>query len=423
MTTIIDRRLNPRDKNAMNRQRFIARNKKQIKDSIRDIMKDSNIGDIDKVVKRIKVKGTDEPVFQQNPKSGNRKYILPGNDEFVTNDKLRKPSNESEGMGRKAGAGPDGEDEFEFLLSYDEFMSFIFDEFELPDFVKKQLKDTKSLQLKRAGYKAFGNPAQLDLIRSAKNALGRRIGLQRPSNDYIEQLEAQLEYDKERGVSKDILAYLEEQIEEAKRKQILIPWIDPFDVRYRNYQQVPMPVTKAVMFCLMDISASMQEREKEICKKFFLLLNLFLKRKYEKVDVVFVAHTTIAEEVSEHEFFYSKTTGGTLVSSALELTKKIIKERYNPTDWNIYVAQGSDGDNIEQDNQLCIELLQELLVYAQYYAYIEVTPPHSPMYRSSLWRVYEEVTGKNKKLQAQGVNDTKEVWRVFAELFAKNKKD
>ena len=108
------------------------------------------------------------------------------------------------------------------------------------------------------------------------------------------------------------------------------------------------------MFCLMDVSGSMDEERKDIAKRFFILLYLFLTRNYERIEVVFIRHHTIAKEVDEDEFFHSRESGGTVVSSALKLMQEIIRERYPLTEWNIYAAQASDGDNWDDDSSSAI---------------------------------------------------------------------
>lgn len=431
MTTFIDRRLNPRDKSVKNRQRFMERNRRQIKDSIKKIIEKSNVADIGKTKANIRVRGTSEPTFSPEADTGNKKYVLPGNKKFVVGDKQRKEESGSGGRGNKGSPDGEGEDDFEFLLTHDEYLDHLFEEFELPDLVKKKLKETKQMEFHRAGHKSFGTPAQLDLIRSARNGLGRRIGLKRPKNEEIEELEKQIEITKEmieKGLlftkeGDDKIKLLEDQIEEMRRRQVAIPWLDPFDVRYRNYVPTPKPVTQAVMFCVMDISGSMGEHEKDLAKRFFILLHLFLQNKYEKVDIVFISHHVRAKEVDEHEFFYSKESGGTIVSSALELTKDIIKDRYNPEDWNIYVAQASDGDNFLGDKEDVEHCMEYLLPLVQYFAYIETTSVHtfSSGMVTDIWQTYKPMSEADPKLNIKKVFEKNQIWKVFAELFAKEK--
>src|SRR5256885_5933521 len=138
-----------------------------------------------------------------------------------------------------------------------------------------------------------------------------------------------------------------------------VAFLDPIDLRFRNRTRVPAPISQAVMFCVMDVSGSMDQDRKDLAKRFFILLYLFLTRHYEKIDIVFIRHHTQAAEVSEDEFFHSQESGGTVVSSALVLLDQIIRARYPSGDWNIYVAQASDGDNFGDDGSNCRNLLVE----------------------------------------------------------------
>ena len=156
-----------------------------------------------------------------------------------------------------------------------------------------------------------------------------------------------------------------------------------------------VPRAKAVMFCLMDVSASMGEREKELAKRFFILLHLFLKRKYERVDIVFIRHTHEAAEVDEQEFFYGRETGGTVVSSALKEMMRDSRERYPVADWNIYCAQASDGDNSGSDSRECVALLHA------------VDPAARPVLR-----LYRDRRRRMGRLDHSG----KELWRAYAGL-------
>ena len=419
MSTIIDRRLNPRDKTIKNRQKFIERSREQIKKSVKDAIDSGNIADIENGKARIRVKGISEPEFTIDPKSGNKKYVLPGNKEHIVGDKQDKEK-DGQGQGGTAGGRGLSEDEFEFVLSQDEFLDFIFDDLELPDLVKKQMKDVTKVQLKRAGYTNNGNPSQLDVVRSLKNSLGRRIGLHRPTNEEIEELQRQLE----QASDPKVIAELEEQLAELKRKQIAIPWLDPFDVRYRNFVPHPQPMTKAVMFCVMDVSGSMGQREKDLAKRFFFFLHMFLHRKYEKVEIVFIRHHEEASEVDEDTFFHSRESGGTVVSTALELTKKIIDQRYNINDWNIYIAQSSDGDNIEYDVGACHAALNSILPLVQYFAYLEVQHNYGgfdQLVASEVWKLYREVVKEHSNMQIRKARETQDVWQVFKDLFSKEK--
>lgn len=418
MTNIIDRRLNPRDKTIKNRQKFIERSKQQIKKAVKDAINGGNIADIENGKVKVKVRNVDEPTFTTDGKSGNKKYVMPGNKKYVVGDTENKPPSggSGQGSGQEGGQG-ESEDDFEFVLSHDELMDFIFEDLELPDLVKKQMKDVTELQNKRAGFTNVGNPSQLDVVRSLKGAIGRRIGLRRPKKKEIEALEQELLAEEDA----DKKLVIQEQIDKLKKKQRAIPWLDPFDLRYRNFDVKPQPKTRAVMFCIMDVSASMGETEKDLAKRFFFFLHLFLRRKYDKVEVVFIRHHDEAKEVDEHTFFYERESGGTKVSSALTLTNKIIEERYNLSDWNIYVAQASDGDNISSDNEAVHEEMNKLLSIVQYFAYVEIKSNSYGAYITELWAMYRTLLSSFQNFNMKQIQDVKDIWPVFKELFTKEK--
>jgi uncharacterized protein len=428
MSNIIDRRLNPRDKTIKNRQKFIQRSREQIKKAVKDAIDTGNIADIEDGKAKVKVKGISEPEFRNDPKSGDKKYVMPGNKDFVVGDTQDKPK-DGDGQGGKEGGLGRGEDDFEFVLNQDEFLNFIFEDLELPDMVKKQMKDVTKVQMKRSGFTNVGNPSQLDVVRSLKHSLGRRIGLSRPKDEDIELLEKELEQAiADNDANTDInlakglgarVVELTSQLDELKRRQVAVPWLDPFDVRYRNFVPTPQPMTKAVMFCVMDISGSMGQREKDLAKRFFFFLHMFLKRKYEKVDIVFVMHHETAYEVNENDFFHSRESGGTVVSTALKLTKEIIDSRYNINDWNIYVAQASDGDNWAQDKEDCVSAMTSLLPIVQYFAYVEITSMYSVHNSTDLWNTYEHLSGEYDHLNMRKVKEIPDIWKVFKELFSK----
>ena len=425
MSNIIDRRLNPRDKTIKNRQKFIKRSREQIKEAVKEAIKDGNISDIENEKVKVRTKGINEPTFGTDPKTGDKRYVMPGNKEFVVGDTQDKPPEEDGGGGggNEASDSGEGEDDFEFLLNREEFLDFIFEDLELPDLVKKQVKDVTKVSMHRAGYTNVGNPSQLDIVRTMKNSMGRRIGLKRPKDEELEELYEELAVAQGRK-DKVEESRLQALIEELEKRRVAIPWMDPFDVRYRAFTPKPEPMTQAVMFCLMDVSASMGETEKALAKRFFLFLHMFLKRKYEKVEIIFIRHHTEAKEVDEEEFFYSKESGGTIVSSALKLTQKIIQDRYNVADWNIYVAQASDGDNFPQDEVAAKETVEELLDITQYFAYVELNPDDKTPYfygfqksMTDLWKTYYNIARERSHMNMRKVNNVKDVWKVFRDLF------
>lgn len=413
---IVDRRLNPNSKSLENRQRFLRRAKAQVQEAVRNVSGGRDMGDaLEGGEVSIPSDGVREPRFRTAP-GDLQEHVLPGNKTFNEGDILPRPS----GGGGRGGAGEgEGEDAFTFMLTREEFLELFLDDLELPDMAKRRLATTEREGLRRAGYQTTGSPTSLSITRTMQLALVRRTALRRPSSRVLAELEAERDGCKDR----DRRAALDAKIEAMQSRMRRIPYIDPIDVRYRRFEIEPKPVARAVMFCLMDVSGSMTEHMKDLAKRFYLLLYVFLTRRYKRVEVVFIRHTDRAEEVDEETFFRSPASGGTLVSSALAAMAKIVAERYSPDDWNIYAAQASDGDNAHGDGQLTAQLLtDEILPASQYFAYLEVGASshlRQPMPDSPLWTLYERLRAEGAHLSMRRVEDRNEIYPVFRELFRK----
>lgn len=415
---IIDRRLNGKNKSAVNRDRFLRRYKAHIKKAVADAVGKRSITDMDRGENiSIPSKDLDEPVFHSG-KGGIKEVVNPGNKEFSTGDQLPKPpGGQGGGSGDgKASDSGEGMDEFAFQISQEEFLDFMFEDLALPNLIKKQLKDTTSYKYLRAGYSNQGNPSKINIVRSLRKAYGRRIALTGKSKEKIQALEDELALlDAQDDLQLKRKTELELELNRLKKRIHNIPWIDEFDLRYNQHIKQSVPSTSAVMFCLMDVSGSMTQMHKDIAKRFYVLLYLFLKRNYQKIDVVFIRHHTSAKEVDEEEFFYSRETGGTIVSSALNLSHEIIQKRYPASEWNIYAAQASDGDNWNDDSPLCSKILiDKILPQLQYYAYIEITQGQ----HQSLWHEYSKVKEQFEDCFAmQHITSEGDIYPVFRELF------
>lgn len=303
------------------------------------------------------------------------------------------------------------------MLTREEFLDVFLDDLELPDLAKRRLAETEEETPIRAGYSVSGSPSNIAVGRTTKLAMMRRVALGRPRREEMEALQRQIE---ECEDDESRLA-LEAKLKSLREKSRRIPYIDPLDVRYRRFENEPKPVAKAVMFCLMDVSGSMSEHMKDLAKRFYLLLYLFLSKRYKKVEIVFIRHTDRAEEVDEETFFYGPATGGTLVSSALAAMRAIIAARFDPAEWNIYGAQASDGDNAHSDGNLTGHLLREILPLCQYFAYIEVGEEggDSSISRSPLWMLYDGIRSEALPLSMRKVCRRGEIFPVFHDLFQK----
>lgn len=214
-----------------------------------------------------------------------------------------------------------------------------------------------------------------------------------------------------------IIREIQLKIDDLKNRIKRVPWLDDFDLKYNLQVKEPVPRSKAVMFCIMDVSGSMNQATKDIAKRFFILLYLFLQRNYEHTEIVFIRHHTSAKEVDEQEFFYSRETGGTIVSSALKLMKEIIDERFPVGEWNIYGAQASDGDNWNDDSSSCHKILtQSLIPMVQFFSYIEITPRA----HQALWQEYEAVQAAHPEyFSMQQIVEVGDIYPVFRDLFQK----
>jgi len=431
MTHFIDRRLNPKGKSLGNRQRFLRRARAQIREAVQKSLKDSAVADIDKDRKiRISTKGTKEPRFRLDPKSGGeRDFVLPGNREFTPRDQIKKPRSGDGQSGKQAADYAEGEDDFEFTMTQEEILDIFFEDLELPNLVRTTLKETPNRIWKRAGITTAGSPTQINLVRTMRNAQGRRLALKRPKKEDVLALEVQLdalECEPESEARRGKIAALKEELARLNAKRKWIAYIDPVDVRFNAFTEQPVPTSQAVMFCLMDVSGSMGEREKDLAKRFYMLLHLFLKRRYEKVDIVFIRHTHDAQEVDEQEFFYSRQSGGTIVSTALEKMLEIQRERYATADWNIYAAQASDGYTQSGDARRCVEMLNnDIMPLCQYYAYIEILDEREMEVFASedsgaeLWRAYRTVAETWDNFATKRISKPVDIFPVFRELFKK----
>lgn len=433
MHHFIDRRANPKGKSLGNRQRFLRRARENIKERVDRSVRDKSIqdGSADQTSGEkitIPAKGLKEPRFFHDSQGGHRRYVLPGNKDFVVGDQIKRPPAGGGEGGKKGSDDGEGSDEFSFTLTRDEYLEILFDGLELPDLVEKQTVETETVGTRRAGLTTAGTPNNLNLVRTMRNSLGRRIALQRPSKASQDALQAQvdeLEALERRSPAQDeMLAELKRKLEGLIRKRKVVGYIDPIDLRFDTHVPEKIRNSRAVVFCLMDVSGSMQEREKDLAKRFFLLLHLFLARCYEHTEIVFVRHTHHAQEVDEETFFYARETGGTIVSTALEKMKEIIDERYPADEWNIYGAQASDGENFGNDSVRCKKLLlEDLLPVCQFYAYMEIVEEAAdhlllnPEAGEDLWQNFREVQATAAHFEIQRVAFPSHIYPIFREFF------
>jgi uncharacterized sporulation protein YeaH/YhbH (DUF444 family) len=414
---IVDRRADPPGRGAVNRERFVRRFKDEIKRAADDEFAKRSIKDVGRGGRiTIPGRGLKEPYLHHDQESGNRDFVLPGNREFVPGDAIKRPQGGS-GQGGPEGDEPgqgEGRDEFAFVLSRDEFLSLFFDDLELPNLERTRFGDVTMERSRRAGYSRDGVPGNLAPAMTVRMSIARRIALRGAINRRLGELE-----EERLGADATRRAEIDDEYERLVRRRDSLPFLEDVDRRYRARAPMPAPATRAVMLCLMDVSGSMDEHKKDLAKRFFALLYLFLERKYGQVDVVFVRHTEKAEEVDEKTFFYDPQSGGTLVLPALELAHQIIEARYTGDQWNVYIAQASDGDcGLDDGRQSAAYVTDTLLPRVRYFAYVDIPSVTGWFVRpSDLWQSYEAVT--SAAFARRQVRARSDIWPVFRELFAR----
>lgn len=420
MAHLIDRRIQGKNKSAVNRERFLRRYRSQIKEAVTRAVKGRSITNVEGGEKiSIPVKDVNEPTFGHDRGGGVWETVRPGNKEYLKGDQFKRPQGGGgAGKGQASNSEETSEDDFVFEVSREEFMNYFFEDLELPNMVKTQLTASVDFKQLRAGYKLSGTTANLHILRSLRGALSRWIAVGGKSSRRLKQAEQELHDLINQGVDDrdDRILALRHEITHLRTRLLAIPFLDTLDLRYSNRIRVPKPSTQAVMFCLLDVSGSMDEAKKDTAKRFFILLYLFLTRSYEKIELVFIRHHTTAMEVDEHEFFNSRESGGTVVSSAINLLNTILRERYPTSEWNAYVAQASDGDNWDNDSVSCRQLLVEnVLPLVQYYAYVEITDGEP----QNLWREYEQIASTHSHFAMRKIETPADIYPVFRDLFKK----
>jgi len=413
---IVDRRGDPSGRGAVNRERFVRRFKDEIKRAADDEFRRRSITDVGKGGRiAIPGRGLQEPFLRHDEDSGSRDFVLPGNREFLPGDTIPRPSGGGRGgpEGDEPGEG-ESRDSFAFVLSREEFLALFFDDLELPNLERTHFAEITLERMRRAGYARAGVAHSLAPAMTVRMSIARRIALRGALAERIEELERALE-----TADPAARAAIDSEIERLRRRRDGLPFLEDVDRRYRAHTPTPAPATRAAMLCLMDVSGSMDERKKDLAKRFFTLLYLFLERKYGQVEVVFIRHTETAEEVDERTFFNDTRSGGTLVYPALELAHKVIEAHYAGDSWNVYVAQASDGDCGADDGARSATYLdQRLLPRLRYFAYVDIPHVNGLFNRpSDLWRSYGAIASAAfARRQVHGRGD---IWPVFRELFAR----
>jgi len=427
MSMIIDRRSSG-TRSTANQDRLQRRVRARLKVAVEKMARSGSIEDLANANQPISIPTRDlhEPSFRRDLSDASWERVLPGNKAYQRGDEINKP--EGGGRSGKSREGsPDGlgDDEVAIVLSADEFLDLLFDGLALPNLRKTAQGDIQAEQWRRAGFIKDGSPSRMHVGRTMRAARARRLALRagkrRELQDLLdargtlqEEIQDRLAQKQDVSVERERLSELERQIAALERKIKAIPFIDEADLRFAHIDQQPHPITNAVMFCVMDVSGSMGEKEKDLAKRFFLLLYLFVHRHYQAVQIIFIKHHSTASECSEQAFFGAREGGGTLVSPAIALTEEIMQQRFPPDRWNVYLAQVSDGDNYFADNAVVEEHLMNLLPRLRNLFYLEVNRDSE----SDLLQLYEAIAQDFPELITARASDREDIYPLFRTLFA-----
>jgi len=377
------------DRSAADRSRHKRKIEKAIRDGVTDIIADESIiGQDGKKRIKIPVKGIKEWQFVYGDNEGNKQVgSAPGSP--VQKGQVVKKG-QQQGQSNKAG-NDKGEETYEVEITLEELAEYLFDSLSLPELERKKIKTILEEKPKRHGTRPEGIRPRLDKKESAIQRLKRKAASNRTGEVEIDPVTGEERF----------------------------PFHDN-DLRYHHIKSKPKEATNAVIFFMMDVSGSMTTNIKFIARSFFFLLYQFLRHKYEKIEIAFIAHTTEAEIVDEEKFFKRVASGGTHISSAPKLALELVNDRYHPSSWNIYAFHCTDGDNWDEDNDAAVEAFLSLSSVSQLVGYNEIIvdserPSWDKTKNSKLWSRLNDVGAKNMKLNV--LNTKEDVWPAFKNLF------
>jgi uncharacterized protein len=347
--------------------------KEAIKKNLPDLVSEENIIlSNGRDVVKIPIRSLDEYRFRYN--YNKNQHVGQGNGKSKVGDVVAKDGEPADGPGKGQGAGDQpGEDYYEAEITVEELEEMLFAEMELPNLQQKDNDEIIVTDIRFNDIRKKGLMGNIDKKRTLLEAL-RRNGL--------------------KGTNK---------------------WtISNDDLRFKTWEEIVKPHSNAVIIAMMDTSGSMGALEKYVARSFFFWMTRFLRTRYEKVEIVFIAHHTEAKEVTEDSFFSKGESGGTICSSAYRKALEIIQQRFNPAMYNIYPFHFSDGDNLTSDNERCVKLVRELMAVSNMFGYGEVNQYNR---HSTLMSVYKNM--KDDKFKYCIIREKGEVYKALTTFFGK----
>jgi hypothetical protein len=195
------------------------------------------------------------------------------------------------------------------------------------------------------------------------------------------------------------------------------------DRRYRSFKPEFTPEMNAVIFYIMDVSGSMGQEQKEMVRTMSFWVDLWLSKNYKAIESRYIIHDAAAKEVDRDTFFTTREAGGTMISSAYLKTAEILQDNYKPEEWNIYILQGSDGDNwSKEDTSLCFQILnRDLLPHLNLLGYVQTRSPYgSGQYLQDIIDNYN-LKDENSKILTTEIADKAGIFDSIKDIFGKGK--
>lgn len=373
-----------RDRSVEDRRRHRELVEKSIKENIGSIISDESIMGRGKNKKiKIPIKGLKEYYFKYGR---NKQGVISGTGEEEKGKKIPKKSYDENGKGEEGAGNEEGEDIYETEITVEEAIHYLFEDISLPYLKHKQFNQIET----QYGSKRNGVRDKGPLFRLSKK------------HTVIEKIK------REKRMARSL-----EEMGQDTADMGRIPFHQD-DLKYFYKKPKLKRDSNAVVICIMDTSGSMGQTKKYLARSFYFLLYQFLSIKYINVEIAFVAHTTVAKEVSENDFFHRGESGGTYISSGYEKAIEMIEERYPPSNWNIYTFHCSDGDNWGEDNDRAVELANKLCELSNLFGYGEIK---TSSYTSTIMTRYlEDVNQPN--FTAVKISRKEDVWPAFVEMLA-----
>jgi uncharacterized protein len=382
------------DRSAGDRLRHREKVRESIRENIADIIAEESIigKNKDKIIK-VPLRGIKEYRFIYGD---NAHGVGQGDGNAQPGQVVGKTGKDGPGQGEgKAGDRP-GVDYYETDVTLDELIEIMFEDLELPNLERRALREIETDRFaKRKGYRHVGIRVRLDKRRTARQRVKRVLATQH--RRATQGLETQ---------------------KDAHGNERRFPFHQD-DLRYKHLETDVREESNAAVVCIMDTSGSMDTMKKYLARSFFFLLYQFISTRYRNVEIVFVAHHTEANEVTEDEFFHKGEAGGTFISSGYQKALDIIAERYHPSLWNLYAFHCSDGDNFDSDNPAALRAAKELSEICNLFGYGEIKPLGSRYYESSMLNVFRRLEAPN--FQAVLIERKEDIWPSFKAFLSKDR--